>query len=104
MLYEMRTYRIKPGMTSKYLEYFEQNGLPIISRYLTLVGWWYTEVGQLNQVIHIWEYATLDERTEKREALYNDPEWVENFLPTALSMIEKQESQIMNASNFSPIR
>ncbi|MFB4164256.1 NIPSNAP family protein [Alteribacillus sp. JSM 102045] len=104
MFYEMRTYTIKVGKTKEYLDHFENVGLPIISQYAKLVGWWYTDIGELNQVIHIWEYASLDERKEKREALYKDEAWIKEFVPKAFGILEKQESKVMYPANFSPIQ
>jgi hypothetical protein len=104
MIYEMRTYTIKIGKLHEYLKHFEEKGLPIISKYSKLVGYWYTEIGELNQIVHIWEYQGLDQRAENRAALYRDPEWLEKFIPTAQPMLEKQESRIMYAANFSPIQ
>ena len=104
MIYEMRIYTVKVGKMDQYIKHFEKIGLPIISKYSKLIGYWYTETGVLNQVIHIWEYENFNERIEKRKALYDDYEWLENFIPTALQMLEKQESRIMNATSFSPIK
>ena len=104
MIYEMRIYTVKVGKMNQYIKHFEKIGLPIISKYSKLIGYWYTETGVLNQVIHIWEYENFNERIEKRKALYDDNEWLENFIPTALQMLEKQESRIMNATSFSPIK
>lgn len=100
----MRTYTIKIGKTQEYLKLFEEVALPIISKYAKLVGYWYTDIGELNQVVHIWEYESLDERRKRRTALYEDPEWKEKFLPIAAPMLEKQETKIMYAANFSPIK
>ncbi|QJI39599.1 NIPSNAP family protein [Pseudomonas sp. ADAK2] len=104
MFYEMRTYTIQIGKMQTYLKHFEANGLPVISRYATLVGWWYTEIGELNQVIHIWAYPSLDERITKRAALYQDPDWLEGFVPVAFPMLEKMESKLLIAADFSPIK
>ena len=104
MIYEMRTYTVKIGKMNQYIKHFEEIGLPIISKYSKLKGYWYAETGELNQIIHIWEYESFNERIEKRKALYNDSEWLEKFIPTALLMLEKQESKIMNATSFSPIK
>lgn len=104
MYYEMRTYTIKVGKTPEYLKHFEKVGLPIISKYAKLIGWWYTDIGELNQLIHIWEYESLDDRKKKREALYQDEDWLNHFVPTAFPMLEKQESKMMYAANFSPIK
>lgn len=104
MYYDMRTYTFKVGQVPTYLKHFEEIGLPIISKYAKLIGFWHTDIGELNQVIHIWEYESLDHRKVAREALYNDPEWLENFLPLVYPLLEKQENKIMYATNFSPIK
>ena len=104
MIYEMRTYSVFPGRQKDYLDHFENVGLPIISRYAKLVGYWFTDIGELNQLIHIWAYESLDERARKRAALYEDKDWLNDFLPKAIPMLEKQESKILLPAAFSPIR
>lgn len=104
MIYEIRTYTVKIGKLNPYVKHFEEVGLPIISKYSKLIGYWYKETGELNQIIHIWEYENSDIRIEKRKALYNDPEWIKKFIPIALPMLLKQESHLMTAANFSPIK
>ncbi|WP_047153882.1 NIPSNAP family protein [Aneurinibacillus tyrosinisolvens] len=104
MIHEMRTYSVKIGKTQEYLQLFEEIGLAIISKYAKLVGYWYTEIGELNQIIHIWEYESLDLRAERRKALYSDPEWLEEFIPKAMPLLEKQESKILYPAAFSPIK
>ncbi|PLT33479.1 NIPSNAP family protein [Bacillus sp. V5-8f] len=104
MIYEMRTYTIKIGKMQEYLHALEETGLPIITKYAKLIGFWTTEIGELNQAIHIWEYESLDIRAERRKALYNDTEWVEGFVPKLLPLLDKQESKILNPTAFSPIK
>jgi len=104
MYFEMRTYTVRVGKLKDYLAHFEAVGLPIISRYAKLVGYWHTEIGELNQLIHIWAYESLDDRAAKRAALYQDLDWQANFIPIALPMLEKQETKILLAADFSPIR
>ena len=104
VIYEMRTYTIKVGKLNEYLSLFEEVGQPIISKYTDLVGFWYTEIGELNQVVHIWAYESLDERAERRNNLYNDSEWIEKFIPPLLPLVEKQENKILHPANFSPIQ
>ena len=104
MYFEMRTYTIRMGKQKEYMKHFEEVGLPIISRYAKLIGYWYTDIGELNQLIHIWAYESLDERASKRAALYQDPDWLSKFIPAALPLLEKQESKILLAADFSPIR
>lgn len=104
MIYEMRTYSIQIGKTREYLKLFGEVGMPIISKYAKLVGYWYTDIGELNQIVHIWEYESLDQRAQNRKALYEDPEWIERFLPVAMPYLVSQESKIMYPADFSPIK
>jgi NIPSNAP len=104
MIYEMRTYSIEIGQAQQYIKIFEEIGLPIISKYNKLVGYWFTEIGELNQLVHIWEFESLEDRSQKRSALNNDPEWLEKFLPLARPLLVKQENKIMLPASFSPIR
>lgn len=104
MYFEMRTYTIKIGKMNDYITLFQNIGLPIISKYAKLIGYWQAESGELNQIIHIWAYESLDDRIQKRQALYQDKEWLTAFIPEALPMLEKQESRILIPSSFSPIQ
>jgi len=104
MIFEMRTYTIKIGKLGDYIKHFEIVGMPIISKYAKLIGYWHTESGELNQIIHIWAYDDLNTRALKRAELYKDKNWLQNFIPTALPMLDKQESRIMTPSSFSPIK
>jgi len=104
MIYEIRTYTLKPGMVNEYVKHFKEVGLPIICKYSRLVGYWIPETGELNQLIHIWEYESCEDKDKKRAALYDEPEWSINFVPKAMEMLVKQESRIMKATNFSPIK
>jgi hypothetical protein len=104
LIYEQRTYRVKPGLLGPYLKLFEDVGMPVRQHYGRLVGFWFTEFGELNQVVHIWAYESLDQRTAIREALMKDRQWVEDFLPKALPMLDHMQSIVMVGAPFSPLR
>lgn len=100
----MRTYTLKVGVLAKYLRQFEHKGLPVVSRYCRLVGYWSVETGPLNRVVHIWEFDSLEARDQARERWWSDPEWTEGYLPLALPLVERQETTFLRAAPFSPIR
>jgi NIPSNAP len=54
--------------------------------------------------VHIWAYESLDERTKRRAALYEDAEWLADFVPKAFPMLLSQESKLLIPAPFSPIR
>jgi NIPSNAP len=104
MIYEMRTYQLKVGVLPTYIRQFEEKGLPIVSRYCSLVGYWSVESGRLNRVVHIWAFKDLEDRRQSRERWWQDKEWLEGYLPLAVPLVEWQESILMTAAPFSPIR
>ncbi|NVO15727.1 MAG: NIPSNAP family protein [Rhodoplanes sp.] len=103
MIYEMRTYELKVGATARYVQQFSEVGLPIVSRYCKLVGYWVVEGGRLNRVVHVWEFESLEQRSVAREHWWQDPEWIEKYLPLALPLVLSQESILMTAAPFSPV-
>ena len=74
MIYEVRTYTLKPGSVPTFEENFAK-ALPHRLKYSPLAAFWHTEVGPLNQVIHVWPYESLDERTRIRAEAATDPNW-----------------------------
>ncbi len=104
MIYEMRTYDVKPGMLGAYLKLFNDVGLPQRKPHNNLVGFWFTEFGALNQVVHIWTWDSLDQRAVLRGELMQNPKWAQDFLPIAMPMLDRMHSVIMNAAPFSPLQ
>lgn len=100
MLVEERTYTTHPGKVREYLALYEAEGLPVQLRILgRLVGYYQTEIGELNQVVHMWAYETLDERTEKRRQLLADPGF-QVYVRKMLPLLQRQESRLLRPSPF----
>jgi hypothetical protein len=102
MIVEMRTYTLHPGKVGPYLALYEAEGLETQTRILgKLVGYYSTEVGDVNQVVHLWAYESFDERLKRRAALFADPTWLA-YIPKIVGMLVSQESKILNPARFSP--
>src|SRR6266513_5918813 len=71
MLYEVRTYTLRPGTLAEFEERFAKR-LPLREKHSKLGAFWHTEFGPLNQVIHVYPYDDLAQRTRVREALAKD--------------------------------
>ena len=65
MIYEVRTYDLKPGTVAQFEEAFGE-ALPYRQEYSPLAAFWHVDIGPLNQVIHVWPYDSLDERERIR--------------------------------------
>ena len=102
MFYEIRTYRLANGTVPAYLKAVEEEGIAIQSRHLgTLVAYFHSEIGPLNEIVHIWVYASLDEREARRGRLSADPQW-QAFLPKIRDLIVSGDNKIMKLARFSP--
>ena len=102
MYIEIRTYRLRNGAIPEYLAAVAE-GIEIQRRHLgTLVGYYASEIGPINQIIHIWAFASLDDREARRAALMADPDW-RAFLPRIRDLIEVAETKIMKPAAFSPV-
>ncbi len=104
MIVEERIYTVKPGAVHQYYKDYNPRGLDIQQRILgNLIGYFHTEIGQLNKIVHLWGYASLAEREKRRAALAADPEWLA-YLQQSPDIIVEMESRILIPSPFSPIR
>jgi len=104
MIYDFRMYTLKPGTTPDYRAGAKEVGLPVRQRHgAALAGWYWTEIGALNQVVHIWGYNDAKHMKEVRAAFYADPEWYEKYSPRAQQLVETQKTWTMNSPDFAPV-
>lgn len=100
MLVELRTYTTQPGRLRDYLALYEAEGLAIQRRILgRLVGYYRSEIGELNQVLHLWAYEDLKEREQRRAALLADPQF-QAYVRQMLPLLQSQESRILAPAPF----
>ncbi len=97
MIYEVRTYTLKPGSVAQWEANFAE-ALPNRTKHSELGGLWHTEIGPLNQVVHIWPYENLQHRTEIRALAAQEPGWP----PKGGDLLLNMESQIFIPAPFSP--
>lgn len=100
MFYEIRTYRLKNGAIPSYLKVVGNEGIAIQKKHLgTLFGYFFSEIGPINEIVHIWAYSSLDDREARRGRLAADPDW-QAFLPKIRDLIEVADNKIMKAAPF----
>jgi hypothetical protein len=100
MFYEVRTYRLKNGAIPEYLKAVGETGITIQQKHLgKLVAYFYSEIGPINEIVHIWAFASLDDREERRARLVADPDW-QAFLPRIRDLIEVADNKIMKPAAF----
>jgi hypothetical protein len=74
MIYEIRTYTLKPRSLGEVEKRFGE-AYQYRQKYSPLAAFLHTEIGPLNQIVHIWPYADLGERTRIRAEAAKDPNW-----------------------------
>jgi hypothetical protein len=100
MFVEERMYRLKIGAVPEYLRHYQETGMAVQLRHLPhMVGYYFTEVGGLNMVIHLWAYDSLDQRDKCRAAMQADPDW-KKYLEKSRPLMETQETRIMKCAPF----
>ena len=97
MIYEVRTYDLKPGSVpeaeKRFGEAYEKR-----KTFSPLAVFWHTEIGPLNQIIHVWPYKDLEERARTREAAVKAGVWP----PKISEFIVRQHVDIMVPFDVSP--
>jgi len=100
MIVEERIYTLHPGKAAEYLRHYEQEGLAIQRPILgNLVGYYSTEIGPLNVIVHLWAYEDPGERTRRRAQLAADARWLA-YLPKIVPLMREQENRILNPAPF----
>lgn len=74
MIYEMRTYDLKPRTLAEVIKRFGE-AYEKRRKFSELYAFWYTEIGPLNQIVHVWPYEDLEERARIRAAAVKDGSW-----------------------------
>jgi hypothetical protein len=97
VIYEIRTYQIAPGSLAEVEKRFGE-AYEYRKKYSELTAFWHTEVGPLNEIIHVWGYNDLAERAKIRGEAAKDPNWP----PKISEFIRKMRSEIVNAFDFVP--
>jgi hypothetical protein len=61
MYVEERMYTLKIAAVPEYLRHYQNEGMKVQLKHLPhLVGYYFTEVGGLNMIVHLWAYESLE--------------------------------------------
>ncbi len=102
MIHELRTYTLQPKKMADFLKLTRAVGYKLRTKHSKCLGYWTTEVGDLNQVVHLWEYADYAHRTRVRAALGKDKAWQTKYLPKVRECHLRQESTVLIPSDAWP--
>jgi hypothetical protein len=96
MFVEMRTYSFHPGGMQQYVSLLQAEGIHITRRHLgEPIAFYRTTIGDLNALVHLWQYDSLEDRASRRAAMAADPDW-QAYTPKILPLIRTQASTILD--------
>ena len=101
-MYELRSYTLRPGTLSEWGNNW-QKGLKARQANQESVGGFFTQIGDIYNVHHIWAYESLQSRKEVREAAWRRPGWDECIAYT-VPLIKQMTSRILIPTPFSPMQ
>ena len=97
MIYELRTYTVKPGTLGDMVKAASTVSRDIRGdNFGKLEGYWFTEIGPLNQVMHMWSYSDLNERARLRGELAKNARWTSEYIPLIRPILLRQEVRLLN--------
>jgi hypothetical protein len=102
MLVDHQTCTIPHGRMDEYLERYAAIGLALQRRYLGHhIGCYVSEIGMLNQVIHLWGFESMADREARHALMQQSPEW-RAFAAMNSGLFVVQETRLLRATPFSP--
>lgn len=100
MYVEERVYRLKPGCIGDYFTLYESKGMEAQRRYIkVMLGYYASEIGGLNEVIHLWGHESLDAREQNRSLMKADPDF-QVYWQEVRHLIVEQRTRIMKPAPF----
>jgi hypothetical protein len=93
---EERCYVLRPEYSPKdYFAAYEAHGRELQIRILGgLIGYFATEVGELNAVVSLWDYDSFEERQRRRALLAAEPGW-QAYLRAVRPMLSTMTNRLM---------
>lgn len=100
MFVDERIYSLHAGQVPVFLKLYEEEGMECQVRILgKMVGYYYTDFGPLNQIVHMWGYESLDDRFERRKRLQASPEW-QSYAKKMRPLVVNVENKLLVPAPF----
>lgn len=100
-LFELRSYTLHPGNLLEWETHWRR-GLKARREVMEGVGAWFVQIGELNTVHHLWQFADLEERKVRREKSWSIEGWGETVHKT-VPLIQTMKSRILVPMPWSPV-
>lgn len=100
MWVEERVYGVKSGCVPEYFALYEAKGLIAQRRHVKLnLGYYFSEIGDLNEVVHLWAHESLDAREQARASMRQDPDF-QKYWAEVRTIVTSQRTRILKPAPF----
>ncbi len=101
-LYELRTYTLYVGKMGEAVKVYQEYGWPVFEKVQDkLVGYFQSDVGMLNQLVHLWKFDDDADRRRHWQTLYADKGFLD-FAGRIRPLIMTQENKLLQAAPWGP--
>ncbi|GAA5881384.1 hypothetical protein JCM3774_002541 [Rhodotorula dairenensis] len=102
-IYELRTYDLYPGSLLEWEQHWRVGLEARVATGHYPIGAWFSQIGHLHQVHHMWQYDDLEARKARRAQSWEKEQWSSTVARTA-KLCSSMNSQILKPLPFSPLR
>jgi hypothetical protein len=92
MIIEVRVYKTKPGLRSRFLQFFEEKAGPLQQRIGIQVFGPFIDLDDADSFVWLRAFPDMPERDRMKNALYEGPEWKGGLEAEAMPILEDYKS------------
>ena len=100
-LYELRTYTLRVGAMAEAVKLYQELGFPALQnggQDKKLVGYFQTDTGTINQLVHLWKFDDDSDRRAHWASVYSNKDFVEGFASKFRPLLMTQEVKLLQAA------
>ncbi|EJD54432.1 NIPSNAP-domain-containing protein [Auricularia subglabra TFB-10046 SS5] len=101
-VFELRTYQLKPGVLLEW-EHAWRVGIEARRKFVEPVGAWFSHVGRLHQVHHMWQFPNFETRKELRDKAWSQDGWSRTVTKTA-ELAKYMDASVLLPLSYSPLK
>lgn len=100
-LVDVRIYTIKPRKMQAFIEVFDRLAMPVLKQTLGHpLGCYVTSVGDINQFVHLWGYASLADYEQRSAARDGHPDFPAYLAASGDYIVAQQNSLVRPAGDL----
>ena len=104
-IYELRTYTLHVGKMGEAVKLYTEFGYPALNKGgfdKKLVGYFQSDTGTINQLVHMWKFDDDADRRSFWASLFAYAPFIEGFAPKFRPLVQTQEVKLLNAAPWGP--